>query len=143
VYTFAGGAISWRSTKQRSVATSTTEAEYIAMSTASKQALWIQQLLRDIGYSKYIGDNPYQSRLQGDNESALSLIKNPRIHERSKHIDVAYHHVRDLVAQGRLKIGYTPTAQMLADGLTKPLTGFMFKVFVRGLGLTSGTDALS
>jgi hypothetical protein len=142
VFTLAGGAISWRSTKQRSVATSTTEAEYIAMSSAAKQALWIQQLLRDIGYGKYTGDNPFQSKIRGDNESALSLIKNPRIHERSKHIDVAYHHVRDLVAQGRIQINYTPTTQMLADGLTKPLAGAIFKLFVQGLGLSINTDVL-
>jgi hypothetical protein len=55
IFTFAGGAISWRSTKQRSVATLTTEAEYIALSICAKYALWLRQLLSDIGYSKFIG----------------------------------------------------------------------------------------
>jgi hypothetical protein len=135
VFTFAGGAISWRSTKQRSVATSTTEAEYMATSTAAKHAIWIQQLLRDMGYEKYIGSNGYSTELRNDNESAIHLAHNPRIHERSKHIDIAYHHVRDLMLKKRILLNYTSTQSMLADGLTKPLAGQLFTTFFDKLGL--------
>ncbi len=121
VFTFAGGAISWRSTKQRSVATSTTEAEYVAISTSAKHALWLRQLLLDIGFGKYIGTDSNAIRLLGDNQSSLSLIQNPQVHERSKHIDVCYHHIRDTVQRGLIRVDFTPSRSMLADGLTKPL----------------------
>lgn len=136
VFTFAGGAISWRSTKQRSVATSTTEAEYVALSTCAKQALWLRLLLADIGYSKFIGSDTSSMQIFGDNQSSLMLIENPQVHERSKHIDVCYHHVRDAVQKKLLYVQYTPSKSMLADGLTKPLPKPAFQEFVRGLGLT-------
>jgi hypothetical protein len=107
----------------------------MAMSATTKQALWIQQLLRDIGFKKYAGSSPYCSKLYGDNQSSLTLIQNPQIHKRSKHINVAYHHVRDLVLNNRMEISYIPTGEMLADGLTKPLNKPMFESFVRGIGL--------
>jgi hypothetical protein len=57
----------------------------------------------------------------GDNQGAIALTKNPHLHERSKHIDVCYHYVRDLVERGKLDVAYVPTADMVADGMTKPL----------------------
>lgn len=57
----------------------------------------------------------------GDNQGALALVSNPHLHERSKHIDIAYHFIRDLAEQGKISISYIPTEDMAADGFTKPL----------------------
>jgi len=136
VFLLAGGAVSWLSRKQRSVSTSTTEAEYIALSTCAKQAVWLAQLLRDIGYAQYLGDSPWTTNLRGDNQSSLALVRNPQIHERSKHIDICYHNIRDREKRGQIKIDYVCTAEMAADGLTKPLTGSLFENSVSLLGLS-------
>ena len=70
-----------------------------------------------------------------DNTGSQNLVKNARINNRSKHIDVAYHNTRDLVKRGRLIVSYVPTADMIADGLTKPLTGAKHIAFLEGLNL--------
>ena len=103
------------------------------------------QLLRDMGYAKYLGtelgqvaiaeNNKHktQSPLQlfGDNQTVNILVKDAHIHERSKHIDVAYHHVRDSFNRNLIELNYVPTANMVVDGLTKPLIGDKFKNFVK------------
>jgi hypothetical protein len=137
VFLLAGGAVSWLSRKQKSVSTSTTEAEYISMSICAKQAMWLSQLLRDMGYAKYLGSSQWTVNLKGDNQSSLALVHNPHIHDRSKHIDIAYHHIRDLERHNRIKIEYTSTDEMVADGLTKPLQGPAFEQHVRLLGLVN------
>jgi hypothetical protein len=84
-------AISWYSKKQNSVALSTTEAEYMAMSPAAKQLIWIKNGLKELGITSEMG-------MLGDDQGALELAKNPRIHSRSKHIDVHYHFTREKLA---------------------------------------------
>ena len=149
VYMLGGGPISWMSRKQKSVATSTTEAEYMALSTCAKEGLWISQLLRDIGMTQYLGGgigkvgilqneaheaaSPVQ--LKGDNQASLTLVKDAHIHERSKHIDVAYHHIRDLYKKNLIHLGYVPSQDMVADGMTKPLPKDKFKRFIELIGL--------
>jgi hypothetical protein len=130
-----GGPISWGSKVQRSVATSSTESEYIAMSSIAKQSQWIAQILRDMGYSSYIGSNPMTVDIRGDNQGALALVKNPHLHERSKHIDICYHHTRDLEERKRIAVTYIPTSEMVADGFTKPLGRTLFERFKSQLGL--------
>ena len=124
-----GGPISWGSRKQTSVATSSTESEYIAMSSCAKQSQWIAQILRDMGFPRFIGNNPYIVQIKGDNQGALALVKNPHLHERSKHIDIQYHHIRDLEARKRIAVSYIPTTDMVADGMTKPLDRIAFQRF--------------
>jgi len=154
-YAIGGSVVAWMSRKQKSVATSTTEAEYMALSSCAKEGLWISQLFKDIGYSKYLGDplnrvgivenvkhkGSSSTQLMGDNQAALALVKDAHIHERSKHIDVAYHHVRDLHKSNRIRVDYVPSADMIADGLTKPLTKEKFKAFVDQLGLQDMEDS--
>jgi len=149
VYMLGGGPISWISRKQKSVATSTTEAEYMALSTCAKEGLWIIQLLKDMGYTKYLGDDLNRvsivedvnheanspAQLKGDNQAALTLVKDAHIHERSKHIDVAYHHVRDLHQRNLIQVAFVPSAEMVADGLTKPLPRDKYNEFIKQLGL--------
>jgi hypothetical protein len=75
---------------------------------------------------------------RGDNQGALALVKNPQLHEYSKHIDVARHHIRDLHERNRISPSYVNTADMVADGLTKPLNKPSFERFVEQVGLVLG-----
>jgi hypothetical protein len=96
VFLLAEGAVSWLSRKQKSVSTSTTEAEYISILIYAKQAMWLLQLLRNIEYAKYLGSSQWTVNLKSNNQSSLALVHNPHIYDRSKHIDIAYHYIRDL-----------------------------------------------
>ncbi|KAF7566254.1 hypothetical protein PtrM4_145740 [Pyrenophora tritici-repentis] len=137
---FYGGPISWSSKKQRSVATSSCESEYIALSTCCKQGQWIAQMFRDLGFPKYIGKDTNKVQMLGDNQGAIALTKNPHLHERSKHIDVCYHFIRDLAEQGKLDVAYVPTVDMVADGMTKPLQRVAFEKFKNQLGVVLRPD---
>ena len=132
---FYGGPISWSSKKQKSVATSTCESEYMALSTCTKQGQWVAQIFRDIGRPQYIGTNSRSVTMLGDNQGALALVKNPHLHERSKHIDICYHYVRDLQSKGQLTVEYIPTADMVADAMTKPLDRIKFGRFKQQIGV--------
>ena len=77
-------------------------------------------------------------QLKRDNQVANHLMKDVHIHERSKHINVAYHHVRDLVKKNLIQLNYIANAEMIVDELTKPLTKDRFKGFTSQLGLTEG-----
>ena len=135
IFLLGGGPISWSSRKQKSVSTSTTEAEYMAPSSGAKQAQWLSHLLRDIGFPDYVRSSPWTMELRGDNTGSIALVKNPCLHDRSKHIDVAYHFARDLQRRGRLQVTCVPTEDMIADGLTKPLPTPGFEAFVKGMGM--------
>jgi len=135
IFLLGGGPISWRSRKQHAVSTSTTEAEYIALCSAAKQAKWISQFLMDIGYDKYISPNRRTVRIYGDNKASITLVGQPQINERSKHIDIAYHFVRDLRKKGFISTEYIPSKDMIADGLTKPLPNPLFSQHRRLMGL--------
>lgn len=138
VVIFYGGPISWSSKKQRSVATSSCESEYIALASCAKQGQWIAQVFRDMGYARYIGKDSRTVQMLGDNQGAIALAKNPQLHERSKHIDVCYHFIRDLVEQKRCNITYIPTADMVADGMTKPIARVKFETFREQMGVMKG-----
>lgn len=71
--------------------------------------------------------------IKGDNQSSISLAKNPVLHTRTKHIDIQHHYIRDEVTSGRINLVYTPTEEMLADGLTKPLSHVKFLNFIKQL----------
>jgi len=110
-----GGLITWRSRKQKTVALSTAEAEYMAAADATKEAVWISQLIKELHFS--ISTVP----ILCDNQSCIALAKDPGNHDRSKHIDIRIHFIRDLVDNGKVIFIFCPTEDMLADGLTKPV----------------------
>jgi Reverse transcriptase (RNA-dependent DNA polymerase) len=116
LFTLAGSPISWQAKKQTTVAQSTVESEYAAMAHAAKELLWLQQLLKDLGMSKYT-----PTILYGDNQGAISLAKNPTHHAKTKHVDVQLHFIRDHVEKGTINVEYCPTDDMLADLMTKGL----------------------
>ncbi|GAA5982777.1 hypothetical protein JCM11641_007785, partial [Rhodosporidiobolus odoratus] len=110
-------AISWLSRRQRSVAISSTEAEYMALSEAAREALWLRALLTDLGYPP---SSP--TLIRGDNSGSLLLASHPTSHSRTKHISVHYHFTRDLVEDGTLILKWIPTEEMTADVFTKGLS---------------------
>lgn len=112
---YMGGPISWISRRQKSVALSTTEAEFVAASEASKEAVWLMRLLNEITELSSV------PRLLIDNMSAVKLVKNPVFHKRSKHIEVRHFFVREKVEEGQLTVEHVPSESQLADILTKPL----------------------
>lgn len=115
VFTMGGGAISWSSRLQPTVAASTTEAEYMAAAYAIKEALWLRNLLNDLGMKTHT------ITINADNQSAIKLLKNPIFSMRSKHIDIIYHFARERVMRNDIAFKYIPTSKMVADALTKPL----------------------
>jgi len=130
VFIMAGGAISWASRRQATVAASTTEAEYIAASTAVKEALWLRQVAGDLHLSNMT------IPIKADNQSAIKLLKNPVSSMRSKHIDVAYHFARERVARKEVTFHYINTEQMIADVLTKPVNSVKLEICCKGMGVS-------
>jgi hypothetical protein len=108
--------ISWMSQKQKLIALSTCEAEYIAGAAGACQAVWLNRLLEEL-----TGISPQQPILRMDNQSAIALSKNLVLHDRSKHIDTKFHFIRQCVEDGRLCLDYVQTQEQLADVLTKSL----------------------
>jgi hypothetical protein len=102
----------------------------------AKQSQWIVQVLKDMGFPKYVGNDLYTTQIKGDNQGALALVKNPHLHEQSKHIDVQYHYIQDLEARKRIVVSYIPTANMVADRMTKPLEQIAFQRFKDLIGMT-------
>ena len=124
-------AVSWSSRLQPTVAASTTEAEYMASSQATKEALWLRKLLQEVDVSG-VG----VIKIAGDNQGALKLIKHPIASMRSKHIDVLHHFVRERVARQEAAFEYCSTSQNVADFLTKPLPESKFVFCRSGSGVT-------
>jgi hypothetical protein len=164
LYNLYEGAISWKSAKQPIVATSSTEAEYIACTEAAKEGLWLQRIMAEIrgetaprlmDYSHEIED--YIQDLTGpktddhelygpqiifaDNQGAIKLSKNPLYHNRTKHIDVKYHFIRESTQKGLIQLVYIPTGEMVADILTKSLPRDRHQKHMRSMGITDSVGA--
>ena len=129
VYTLGGTAVSWGSHLQKIVALSTTEAEYVAVTEASKEMVWLQSFLEELG--KKQEDNV----LYCDSQSAIHLAKNPSFHSRTKHIQLRYHFIRSLLEDGILKLEKISGAQNPADMLTKTVTIDKLKLCSASVGL--------
>ena len=132
VYTFAGAAVSWVSKLQKVVALSTTEAEYIAATEVCKEMLWMQRFLGELGIKqdKYV--------LHCDSQSAIHLAKNPAFHSKTKHIDLRYHWIRQVLEEGKLQLEKIHTDENPADMFTKILPKTKQELCRRlvGLGVT-------
>ena len=130
VFLLGGGAITWSSRKQSSVALSTVEAEYMALSVATQEAIWLQHLQEELGVT-----NTGPTLIYEDNQGAISMAKNPVFHKRTKHVQIRYHFVREAVEQGTITLEYCRTDEMLADSFTKALAGDQFEKLRAGIGL--------
>jgi hypothetical protein len=116
VFFLGSSIITWQSQKHKVVALSSCEAEYIAATTAACQGVWLARLL-----AEFRGERCRAFTLKIDNESAIQLSKNPVFHDRSKHIDVRYHYIRECVEENRVTLVSVGTVEELADILTKAL----------------------
>ena len=130
VFFLAGGAVSWLSKKQATVALSTAEAEYVALSAATQEVIWLRRLFTDVGVPP---EGP--TIIHEDNQGAIAMAKNPVGHARTKHIDIRHHFVREGVQNGAIVLKYIATDEMIADMLTKPLPKHRFEKLVTELGM--------
>ena len=103
----------------------------MASADTAQEAVWIRFLMTELNQ-----DLGGPTVIHGDNQGAIALAKNPVNHRRTRHINVSYHFVRELIANETLKYNYIPTKEMVADGLTKPLTPGKFAEFIAMLGLS-------
>ena len=110
------GLVLWSSSKQKATTLSSTEAEYMAITHVSKEALWIKLFCHSIDIPF-----PHPLPLLSDNQSAIGMTKLNMVSNHAKHINIQYHFIRDHVAQGAIIIKWIPTKDMTADIFTKPL----------------------
>ena len=129
VFFVYGGAVAWSSKKQKSVATSTVEAEFMASSTAIKEAAWLKSFLEELGCA------PWSVKLYCDNQGCIQNLKNPVYSKYTKHIAVQFHFAREAIKLGQVDIKYVESAKNQADMMTKPLVGPVFKRHVQSIGL--------
>jgi hypothetical protein len=130
IFLLCGGAISWQSKKQKTVALSTVEAEYMAATHAAKEAIWWRAHMQGLGY-----DVSAATTLLSDSQGCIALAKNPDQHSRTKHIDIQYHFIRQHVIDGIVSLTFVGTADMAADILTKSLDKQRHEKGVRMLGM--------
>jgi hypothetical protein len=124
-FSLGSAMISWSSRKQGSIAQSTAEAEYIAASTASREAVWLRKLLSNLFRTYTV---------------TIKAAENPVFHDRSKHIEMRYHYIRDMIQRKFLSLQCVPTAEQTADIFTKPLPLIKFVYFRDKLGVAENTS---
>ena len=105
------------------------------MAEAGKEGIWLTNLLRSIDLIDR--NSPVKLILHGDSTSVIALSENATFHERTKHIQVRYHWLREQVRQGLIKLHHEPGHSLVADGMTKPLVKAKFDTFVSQLGFTT------
>eukprot|EP00253_Pinus_taeda_P034813 PITA_34813 len=129
-FSLGSASISWMSRKQKSVALSTVKAEYIAASMASCEAVWLRKLFSEL--FRFTLDTTV---ILCDNQSGILLSENPVFHDCSKHIDIRYHYIRDMVQRGAIRLQHIGIDEEVANILTKPLGKVKFSTFRERLGV--------
>ena len=137
VFTLNGGAVSWKSSKQEVVALSTTETEYIDSALAEQVAGWQKKFITDLGFVSTIQE-PLE--IFCDNEGAIAQIKEPRAHQKTRHIERRFNYIRDEVEKGKICIRKVGTDQNLADPFTKLLERPKHERHASALGLRYSSD---
>lgn len=127
-FLLAGAAVTWSCKRQSTVAVSSTEAEYVAMAFAAKEALWLVRVIRQFEKLECI-------TIRCDNQSAMAVATREAFSARTKHIDVAHHFYRQHVSSGLIILEYVPSANNIADCMTKPVGPGKMKSGAGGLGL--------
>lgn len=131
IWMLSGGPVSWKSRLQSIVALSSTEAEYITVTAAAQEGIWLRRVMSELGFEQVGASN-----LAVDNEGAIALSENPQAHPRTKHIRLRYHFIRQYVQEGVIKPQYISTHQNIADMFTKNLPKDRFLELRQGIGLT-------
>lgn len=116
IFFVGGGPVSWTSKRQETVALSTVEAEYMAFTRATQQAIWLDKFMCEIGLKQERPTNVF-----GDNTGAIANTQNNKNHRRTKHIDVKHHFIKETALMGMVAFPYVCSAENLADILTKSL----------------------
>jgi len=132
IFTLHGGPIAWSSSLQKVTALSSSEAEYMAMSEALKELLWLRSLLKSLGL-----EQSGETELKVDNQAAIALSKNPEFHKRSKHIGVRFHRIRQEQELGNVTVTHVSSDGQVADLLTKGLTWTKISEYLKILRMTS------
>ncbi|MCO5607193.1 hypothetical protein L7F22_061386 [Adiantum nelumboides] len=128
--------ISWLSKKQPTVATSSCEAKYRAVFTATVECVRLRRLMVDLG----VGGQDTTNTIYTDNQSALAIARNLVFHVRTKHIEVHYHYVNERLSAEEISLAYVPTQDNLADLFTKALSHEKLEDFCKALGLLPFVD---
>nr|GFA98482.1 putative ribonuclease H-like domain-containing protein [Tanacetum cinerariifolium] len=121
--------ISWQCKKYTIVATSTTEAEYVAAASGCGQDLWIQNQMLDYGY------NFMNTKIYIDNNSAICIVKNPVYHSKTKHIEIRHHFIKDCYEKKLINVNHIHTDDNVEDLLTKPFDVGRFQYLVVSIGM--------
>ncbi|KAD3640571.1 hypothetical protein E3N88_29794 [Mikania micrantha] len=121
--------VSWQCKKQSCVSTSTAEAEYIAASSCCAQVIWIQNQMKDYGVDLF------NTPIQIDNSSAISITNNPVKHSKTKHIDIRYHFIRDCAEKKLIHLVKVDSEQNLADLFTKAFDEGRFRYLITAIGM--------
>lgn len=135
VFQLGSKSISWSSKKQATVALSSSEAEYIASTSAACEAVWLRRILKDLQQD---AEDP--TTIYCDNMSAIAMTKNPVFHSRTKHIEIRHHFIRELVEKQEIVLQFCKTGEQLADIFTKALPTDKFFHFRRRLGVQDFSD---
>jgi len=132
---FGGSLILWKSKKQGTVSLSSTEAEYRSMRRVVAELSWLSRLMNELTITS-IAPIP----IRCDNQAAVHIAKNPVFHERTKHIELDCHFVREKLMAGLISLHHIPSQQQLADVLTKSLPGPLHRHFISKLGVLAPTN---
>ena len=129
--------VSWKSKKQHTVSLSSAEAEYRSLRRITAELAWLSRLLSELTVSDIL-----PILVKCDNQAAIYIAKNPVYHERTKHIDIDCHFVREKLSSGLIPLSYVPSKLQLADVFTKPLTGLQHHAILGKLGVSSSPSNL-
>jgi hypothetical protein len=129
-FSLGSAMISWQSRKQSSISLSTAESEYIVACSASCEDIWLRKLLIGLFYLEMRA-----TAILCDNQRCIKMTENLVFHDRSKHIEIRYHFIHDMVQRGALKLQYISMDEQVADVMTKPLSRVKFEHFRDKLGI--------
>jgi hypothetical protein len=129
VFLLCGSSVSWRASLQSITALSTTEAEYVSATEGVKEAIWMQGLISELGVPQYV------IKLYCDSHSAICLTKNDMYQFKTKHIDIKYPFIRDIVVEGKIKVDKKHTNENPTNMLTKSLSNTKFKHYIDLVGV--------
>ena len=132
---YMGALVSWKSKTQQCVTMSSTESEYVTMSMCVMEMDFVRQVIESAGFEVKL-----PMKLYVDNVSAIELAKNFSTSGRTKHIDVRFHYIREMIEQGMLELVFVPTNSNTADILTKNVSMEKYKCHSHGLGVQNGED---
>ena len=132
VFRIGNSSVSWSSKKQKTVARSSTEAEYVALSYAAQEGIWLRRLLDSLGVGS-LQTEP--TTIYEDNNGAIDLTKNAKHHNRTKHIDISHHFVREQVELKNISVTHCPSKYMIADIMTKGLARVQFEKLREAMGV--------